>query len=288
MKDLRPTRRFLSLPSVRLTHSTRSHPRSHERTQAPKPAAVTSNGAIASSVTVRELEERERQLKRREEELARRERELGASGGGRPKNWPIPGYWVIWHHDIDGDIRNDQVAAAVKMSYYSFLLLTLSLVYNFLFCATAAMFTGMESGFSAWLMALVYMLTGVPGAFYLWYKRLYSAAKNDSAMNYLWFFVVYLVHIAFCFYAFIAPTSAFSTPTYSLAGIMSTSAAMEKNKGTGGVYAFGVCLFGVTLIVSVNAVRMVYAAFRGGGHTLEEARQQARREGIRTAASSAV
>ena len=95
MKDLRSTHRFLSLPSVRLTHSTRSHPRSHERTQAPKPAAVTSNGAIASSVTVRELEERERQLKRREEELARRERELGASGGGRPKNWPIPGYWVI-------------------------------------------------------------------------------------------------------------------------------------------------------------------------------------------------
>jgi len=98
------------------------------------------------------------------------------------------------------------------MTYYSFLLLTLSLVYNFLFCATAAMFTGMESGFAAWLMALVYLITGVPGAFYLWYKRLYSAAKNDSAMNYLWFFLIYLVHVAFCFYAFIAPTAAFSTP----------------------------------------------------------------------------
>jgi hypothetical protein len=107
-------------------------------------------------------------------------------------------------------------------------------------------------------------------------------------MNYLWFFLIYLVHVAFCFYAFIAPTAAFSTPTYSLAGIMSTSAAMEKNKGTGGVYAFGVCLFAVTLAVSINAVRMVYAAFRGGGHTLGEARDQARREGIRTAASSAV
>ena len=176
----------------------------------------------------------------------------------------------------------------MKMTYYSFLLLTLSLVYNFLFCATAAMFTGMESGFTAWLMAMVYMITGVPGAFYLWYKRLYSAAKNDSAMNYLWFFLIYLVHVAFCFYAFIAPTAAFSTPTYSLAGIMSTTAAMEKNKGTGGVYAFGVCLFAVTLAVSINAVRMVYAAFRGGGHTLGEARDQARREGIRTAASSAV
>jgi hypothetical protein len=54
------------------------------------------------------------------------------------------------------------------------------------------------------------------------------------------------------------------------------------------VYAFGVCLFAVTLAVSINAVRMVYAAFRGGGHTLGEARDQARREGIRTAASSAV
>jgi hypothetical protein len=180
------------------------------------------------------------------------------------------------------------VKRAVKMAYYSFLLLTVSLVYNFLFCATAAMFTGMESGFTAWLMAMVYLLTGVPGAFYLWYKRLYIAAKNDSAMNYFWFFIVYLAHIAFCMYAFIAPTSAFSTPTYSLAGIMSTSAAMEANKGTGGVYAFGVCLFALTLIVSINAIRMVYAAFRGGGHTLAEAREQARREGIRSAASSAV
>ena len=95
------------------------------------------------------------------------------------------------------------------MAYYSFLLLTLSLVYNFLFCATAAMFTGMESGFTAWLMAMVYMITGVPGAFYLWYKRLYSAAKNDSAMNYSRYFVVYLFHIAFCAYAFIAPPARF-------------------------------------------------------------------------------
>ena len=172
------------------------------------------------------------------------------------------------------------------MSYYSFLLLALSLVYNFLFCATAAMFTGMESGFSAWLMALVYLLTGVPGAFYLWYKRLYSAAKNDSAMNYLWYFVVYLVHIAFCMYVHRAD------PRFPRRRIRSPASCPRrlrwKEQGTGGVYAFGVCLFGLTLVVSVNAVRMVYAAFRGGGHTLEEARQQARREGIRTAASSAV
>ena len=67
------------------------------------------------------------------------------------------------------------------MAYYSFLLLTLSLVYNFLFCATAAMFTGMESGFTAWLMAMVYMITGVPGAFYLWYKRACTARPRTTA-----------------------------------------------------------------------------------------------------------
>ena len=147
----------------------------------------------------------------------------------------------------------------LKLAHYSFILLVVCLFYNFFFCATAAMFSfGAVTG---WMMAAVYLLCGVPGAYSLWYRRLYSACKNDSALSYLWFFVVYLGHIAFCLYAFIGMTGT----KYSLAGVSSTSQAMAKSGAVGGVYAFGTALFGVDMVLSVYALRMVYARFRGVG-----------------------
>ena len=141
--------------------------------------------------------------------------------------------------------------------------------------------------FSAWLMAAIYLASGVPGAYYLWYRRLYNACKNDSALMFAWFFLVYLFHILFCIYAAVAPSGLFGTATYSLAGIMSMIAAFdegENGKALGGVYVFGFILFLLEVLLSTYTMRLVYAAFRGSGHTLADAKNQAAREGVSAAA----
>ena len=122
-------------------------------------------------------------------------------------------------------------------------------------------------------MAAVYLLCGVPGAYSLWYRRLYSACKNDSALSYLWFFVVYLGHIAFCLYAFIGMTGT----VFPRRRVQHVPGDGEPG-AVGGVYAFGTALFGVDMVLSVYALRMVYARFRGGGHTIQDARNEAVRE----------
>ncbi len=216
-------------------------------------------------------------MERREADVARREATVGA--GGKEKNYPFPGFFVFDHHDIDGEIP-EVARASVKMAHYSFIALTVSLFYNFFFASAAAMFEfGAVTG---WMMAAVYLLCGVPGAYYLWYRRIYSACKRDSALTYMWFFLVYLFHLGFCFYAVIGMTQT----EYSLCGISAMSKAMNENGAVGGVFVFGMCLFIVTMGLSVNAVRMVYATFRGTGHTLQEAKNEMAREGVRGAANA--
>lgn len=243
------------------------------------PRAQPPSASVDTSARARDLDERERALARREADLARREAALPDSS--RPKNYPFPGVFVIAHHDIDGEIP-EASRPPLKMTHYSFILLVVCLFYNFFFCASAAMFS--VGAVTGWMMAAVYLLCGVPGAYYLWYRRLYSACKNDSALSYLWFFVVYLVHIAFCLYAFIGMTET----KYSLAGVSNASQAMAESGAVGAIYAFGAALFGADLVLSVYALRMVYARFRGGGHTIQDARNEAVREGVRAGAANAV
>mmetsp|Transcript_1631 Transcript_1631/g.3691 ORF Transcript_1631/g.3691 Transcript_1631/m.3691 type:complete len:153 (+) Transcript_1631:349-807(+) len=136
--------------------------------------------------------------------------------------------------------------------------------------------------FSAWLMAGIYMLTGIPGAYYLWFRRLYNACKNDSALMFAWFFLIYTAHILFNIYAAIAPAGLFGTATFSLAGIMSMSAAFEEGSNgaaLGGIYVVGFILFLVEVLLSVYVIRVVYQAFRGSGHTMADVKSQAVREG---------
>lgn len=231
-------------------------------------------------VRAKELEDRERDLARREADLARRERELG---GAQVKNWPFK-FFAVAYHNIDEEIP-EASRRAVHFAHYSFILLTVALSYNFLFAASAMFFT--RGKFSAWLMAAIYLFFGVPGAYYLWYRRLYNACKNDSALMFAWFFLVYMFHILFCLYAMIAPSGLFGTATYSLAGIMSMISAFDEGENggaLGGVYAFGFVLFAMEVMLSTYAMRLVYGAFRGSGHTIAEARSQAAREGVSAAA----
>ena len=166
------------------------------------------------------------------------------------------------------------------MAHYSFIVTVVALLWNFISATAAAFAFGAVSG---WFMAVIYFGAGAPLAWYLWYRRVYSACKHDSALGFLWFFLVYLVHIGFLIYAFIG----MDATEYSLTGLGNWGKAANQSTSIGFMYLAGMIVFGVDVLISLNAIRMVYATFRGAGHTLKEAREQAKRDAVRSAAQNA-
>lgn len=54
----------------------------------------------------------------------------------------------------------------------------------------------------------------------------------------------------------------------------------EEGKALGGIYCFGFLLFMLEVPLSIYTMRLVYATFRGSGHTIADARNAAAREGV--------
>ncbi|CAA6674756.1 unnamed protein product [Spirodela intermedia] len=54
-------------------------------------------------------------------------------------------------------------------------------------------------------LAAIYAILGCPLSYVLWYRPLYRAMRTDSALKFGWFSLLYLIHIAFCIFAAIAP-----------------------------------------------------------------------------------
>jgi hypothetical protein len=54
------------------------------------------------------------------------------------------------------------------------------------------------------------------------------------------------------------------------------------------MHAIVMVLFAVDSFLSVLCIRWVYGSFRGGGHSLEQARAEAYREGLAAAATGGV
>ncbi|KAK9819936.1 hypothetical protein WJX72_004131 [[Myrmecia] bisecta] len=210
-----------------------------------------------------ELLRKEAELNAREKELKRREDELRRAGGGRPeKNWPI--CYPITHHDIAGEVPADS-QRVVRKGYYSFLGLMVCLTFNW-FGALIAMCAinpgdGRLAGF---FLATIYWLAGVPGAWILWYMRLYHAAIKDRAFTYAWFFLLYLVHIAFCLWSAIAPPLPM-TNDWSHTGYIVCLKAFDKNTFTGVIYVIGAVLWTMESLWSFWTLKSVYSSFRGSG-----------------------
>ena len=243
----------------------------------PQPPPVPGGGE--ASIRVRELDDRERVLDARERDLARREAELLANGGLRKKNYPFPGVFVFTYHSIEEEIP-EPTRPVVRMVHYSFIITVVALFWNFIAATAAAFQFGAAAG---WFMSVIYLGAGAPLAWYLWYRRLYSACKHDSAIGFLWFFMVYLVHIGFCLYAFLGMGAA----EYSTTGVENWQKAAKGSAPVGFMYLAGMILFLIDTLVSINTIRMVYSTFRAGGHTFKEAQEQAKRDAVRNAAQNA-
>ncbi|XP_010657282.1 secretory carrier-associated membrane protein 1 isoform X2 [Vitis vinifera] len=217
----------------------------------------------------RELQAKEAELKKREQELKRREDAVARAGIViEEKNWPP--FFPLIHHDIANEIPIHQQ----KLQYVAFttyLGLVLCLTWNIV-AVTTAWIKG--EGPTIWFLAIIYFLSGVPGAYVLWYRPLYRAMRTDSALKFGWFFLFYLLHIAFCIFASVAPPIVFKGK--SLTGILPAVDLLSKHALVGIFYLIGFGLFCLESLLSIWVVQQVYMYFRGSGKAQEIKRDAAR------------
>jgi hypothetical protein len=251
----------------------------------PEPASVTSFASDSATVDIplgepgykkkeKELKAKEKELQKKEAELKKREEDARRAGVIiDTKNWPF--FFPIMHHDIAADIP-ENLQWTQRLAYWTYLGLLLCFLWNTV-CVSAAWAKGVVSGgsgFVCWLAAILYAIAGIILAWILWYRRLYNAMRKDRALTFAWFFLMYMVHIAWCIFAAISP------PIFikgnSLTGFLSFIKALDKDTVIGIMYLVGCILWVLEALVSIVVLQRVYAYFRGTGKGAEVKRQGAR------------
>ncbi|CAK9158928.1 unnamed protein product [Ilex paraguariensis] len=205
----------------------------------------------------------------REEEIKRREDAAARAGiVFEEKNWPP--FFPIIHHDIANEIP----IHLQKLQYVAFttlLGLFVCLLWNMI-AVTTAWIEG--EGLTIWFLAIIYFISGVPGAYVLWYRPLYRAMRTDSALKFGWFFLSYVFHIGFCFFAAVAPPIIFKGK--SLTGILPAVDVLSNHALVGIFYLIGFGFFSLESMISIWVIQQVYMYFRGSGKVAEMKREAAR------------
>ncbi|XP_058209018.1 secretory carrier-associated membrane protein 1-like isoform X1 [Rhododendron vialii] len=218
----------------------------------------------------KELQAKEAELKKREQELKRREDAAARAGIViEEKNWPP--FLPIIHHDIANEIPA-HLQRLQYVAFTTFLGLVVCLLWNII-AVTLAWIRG--EGPTIWFLAIIYFISGVPGAYVLWYRPLYRAMRTDSALKFGWFFLCYMIHIAFCVFAAVAPPIIFKGK--SLTGILPAIDVVGDHALVGIFYFIGFGLFSLESLMSIWVIQQVYMYFRGSGKAAEMRRDAARR-----------
>ena len=83
----------------------------------------------------------------------------------------------------------------------------IALLFNFICVLVAWGEINQTYMLSSFFFSLIYLIIGVPLGWYLWYMRLYRAMMRDGALSFGFFFLMFLVHIAFCVYTAVSPST---------------------------------------------------------------------------------
>ncbi|KAI9125391.1 hypothetical protein K1719_004007 [Acacia pycnantha] len=234
-----------------------------------------------------ELATWEADLKRKEQEIKRREDAVAKSGVVvDDKNWPP--FFPIIHHDIANEIllmpRGCNIWHLQLGSAY-FLALSVNAILPFSGGLSLFFYQNLNSinsgivlclafnvvavivcwirggGVKIFFLAIIYALLGVPLSYVLWYRPLYRAMRTDSALKFGWFFLFYLLHIAFCVIAAIAPPIVFHGK--SLTGILAAIDLFSDHVLVGIFYLVGFALFCLETLLSLWVLQKIYMYFRG-------------------------
>lgn len=217
----------------------------------------------------KELQAKEAELRKREQELKRREDAIARAGVViDEKNWPP--FFPIIHHDISKEIPI-HLQRIQYCAFATLLGLVVCLLWNII-SVTAAWIRG--EGVRIWFLAIIYFISGVPGGYVLWYRPLYRAMRTDSALKFGWFFMLYMLHIAFCIFAAVAPPVIFRGK--SLTGILPAIDLIGDHILVGIFYFIGFGFFCLESLLSIWVIQQVYMYFRGSGKAAQMKQEAAR------------
>uniref|UniRef100_A0A7I4FJZ8 Secretory carrier-associated membrane protein n=1 Tax=Physcomitrium patens TaxID=3218 RepID=A0A7I4FJZ8_PHYPA len=215
----------------------------------------------------KELKAKEEELRRKEQELKRREDAVARAGVSiESRNWPP--FIHILHHDIANDIPAHS-RGLMRWAYASWLGILLCLFWNFV-CVLSALIANV-GGVQILLLGIIYVLAGYPMSYFLWYRPLYRAMRSDSVLRFGWFLIFYLLHIAFCVLAAVAPPIIFKGK--SLAGIIPALDLFSQKLIIGIFYMVGFALYTLETLLSIWVLKSVTQYFRGEGRAADMKRE---------------
>ncbi|GFP79325.1 secretory carrier-associated membrane protein 4 [Phtheirospermum japonicum] len=189
------------------------------------------------------------EIKRREDAVA------GAGVVVDDRNWPP--FFPIIHHDIANEIP----IHAQKLQYLAFAS-WLGIVFCLMFNLIAIIVCWIRGGGATiFFLAVIYALLGCPLSYVLWYRPLYRAMRTDSALKFGWFFMFYMLHLAFCIFAAIAPPIVFRGK--SLTGILAAIDVFSDHVLVGIFYLIGFAFFCLESLLSLWVLQKIYRYFRG-------------------------
>ncbi|XP_047327370.1 secretory carrier-associated membrane protein 4 [Impatiens glandulifera] len=191
-----------------------------------------------------ELAAWEADLRRKEQDIKRREDAVTRAGVPTDdRNWPP--FFPIIHHDISSEIP----VHAQKLQYLAFAS-WLGIVFCLVFNVIAVIVCWVKGGgVKIFFLATIYGLLGCPLSYVLWYRPLYRAMRTDSALKFGWFFLFYMLHIAFCTFAAIAPPVVFHGK--SLTGILAAIDVFGDSVLVGVFYLIGFAFFCLETLLSL-------------------------------------
>lgn len=252
-------------------------PAAFQQTASPSFSTMPSSD-VSGSKREKDLDRREAELNRREAELKRLETELrSGQGSSSKKNWPK--FCPCVHHDINAEVPAE-MQPTVKGAYYAYLGLIWCLFWNLMGCVGALVVNGGK--LSTFLWGGLYFVGGIPGAWFLWYGRVYRASIKDSAFGYGLFFLFFsTAHLIFTAWSAIAPPILNS---WSHTGFwVAVQEVRPDNSGLAIVYYLGGAFWSVEFFWSFWALKRVYSAFRGKGHTAADVKRDAARNAVTAA-----
>ncbi len=93
-------------------------------------------------------------------------------------------------------------------------------------------------------------------AWFCRYRRLYNAAIKDRAVTYAWFFLMYLIHIAFCVWSAVSPPLP-GANDWSHTGFIACIKAFNASKFVGVLYTIGGVLWALEALWSLWVLKTV-------------------------------